>query len=122
MRMLTPWTAAWITAALVLTASVIAASTNSNTRCRGTACAAAKRHAHSESSVLGMGPLLSAGNDPPLRPVSLLVRSLLTASRAFFQSFEVIDQARPPLGSFRSQAAAWFAVRCNPTASGRAAR
>jgi hypothetical protein len=106
MRMLTPWTAAWITAALVLTASVIAASaSNSNTRCRGTACAAAKRHAHSEGSVLGMGPLLSAGNDPPLRPVSLLVRSLLTASRAFFNHLksltkrgrhsEVSDPRRP---------------------------
>jgi hypothetical protein len=33
--------------------------------------------------VLGMGSLLYAGNDPPLRPISLLVRSLLTSPRAF---------------------------------------
>ena len=32
MRMLTPWTAAWITAALVLTAFVIAASAQIQTR------------------------------------------------------------------------------------------
>ena len=93
MRMLTPWTAAWITGALVFTASVIAASAQIQTR------GAAELHAQLQNATpiqraacWGWGSLLSAGNDPPLRPISLPVCSLLTASCAFSIS-EVIGQA-----------------------------
>jgi hypothetical protein len=114
MRMLTPWTAAWITAALVLTASVIAASAQIQTR------GAAGLHAQLQNAT----PIQRAAcwDGAPIVRRERSAAAARIAAGAFladgvpllFQSFEVIDQARPPLGSFRSRAAAWFAVRCNP--------
>jgi hypothetical protein len=83
MRKLTLWTTVWIRSARAHRICHCGWRANSSTRRRGTACANAKRDAHRESGVLGMGSLLSARNDPPLRPISLLVRSLLTSPRAF---------------------------------------
>ena len=122
MRMLTPWTAAWITAALVLTASVIAASAQIQTR------GAAGLHAQLQNATpiqraacWGWGPIVRRERSAAAARIAAGAFVADGVPR-LFQSFEVIDQARPPLGSFRSQAAAWFAVRRNPTASERAAR
>jgi hypothetical protein len=84
MRMLTLWTAAGITATLVLTASVISASAQIQTRgAAGLHAQMAKRHAARAAGRLSrLGSLLSAGYGPPLRALPLLVRSLLLTPRS----------------------------------------
>lgn len=82
MRMLIPRMITWTTAALLLTVSVVAAIAQIQTR--GTSALHAQMQNATPlvrpAACRGWGPVLSARNDPSVRTVPLLVRTLLLIS------------------------------------------